>query len=309
MPTMVELASAQLLLVSTAHRKATALMGRRRAVMLGDVAATGRRPVARMVGAGRRRARRRGRRGGWRRRTGRPDGAKMIADRLAAARAGVSDDADEPDPESAFVAQWLNRWPARRESGRGEPLLGRRACGRPAPARSPPSTRPVAVVALEENRGEGAAVAFTAGDGAGRFEIDGYHRPTWTEAIALARRFVDAHPGCRIVVGARLNNQLPADFPGRDRARKAGTTETGRGLVLLRALAAEGRIVHDDTVQLDEQVARARVYPLSVGRARSGQQRGAPRPAQRRPVRARRRPNHPAGPGRALALARANHMR
>jgi hypothetical protein len=262
-PTMVELASAQLVLVSTAHRKATALMGRRRAVMLSDVAATGAdlwiewsAPANAALDDEQ----------GWRmapphwtqRRR------KMIGDRLAAARAGAGGDDDEPDPESAFTAQWLNRWPTVRTSGRGEPLLGPgvwQACT----GALDQIDDTVAVVALEENRGEGAAVAFTAGDGNGRFELDGAARSTWSEAIALARWFVDNHPTCRIVVGARLNNQLPGDFPGRDRARKAGTTETGRGLVLLRALAAEGRIVHDDTVQLDEQVARARVYPLSSG--------------------------------------------
>ena len=262
-PTMVELASAQLLLVSTAHRKATALMARRRAVMLADPADTTHdlwiewsAPAAAALDDEQ----------GWRMAS--PHWTqrrrKMIGDRLAAARAGSTDDDDEPDPESAFVAQWLNRWPTRRESGRGEPLLGQgvwQACAGALDV----IDETVAVVALEENRGEGAAVAFTAGDGNGRFELDGYAKPTWTEAIALARTFVDAHPGCRIIVGARLNNQLPSDFPGRDRARKAGTTETGRGLVLLRALAAEGRIVHDDTVQLDEQVGRARVYPLSSG--------------------------------------------
>ena len=78
--------------------------------------------------------------GGWRHRTGRRR-AKMITDRLAAARAGVSDDADEPDPESAFVAQWLNRSAAPRRPGRpGEPLLTT-GCGTDVPARSPPPGR------------------------------------------------------------------------------------------------------------------------------------------------------------------------
>jgi hypothetical protein len=62
-----------------------------------------------------------------------------------------------------------------------------------------------------------------------------------------------------------MNNQLPADLPGRLGATRAGTTETGRGLVLLRALAAERRVVHDDTVDLDVQLARARVHNLTGG--------------------------------------------
>jgi hypothetical protein len=121
------------------------------------------------------------------------------------------------------------------------------------------------IVALEENRGTGAAAAFVAADGAGRFEVDGRAVETWSEAIDLVRGFVAARPGARLIVGARMNNQLPADLPGRLAATRAGTTETGRGLVLIRALAAERRVVHDGTVMLSDQIARARVHNLAGG--------------------------------------------
>jgi hypothetical protein len=188
----------------------------------------------------------------------------MIAARLAAARNGDSDDPDEPDPYQAFAAQWLNRWPTvRRRPGHGEPLLDPgtwEACAGALAVYDGPG-----VVAIEENRGTGAAAAFVAADGAGRFEVDGRACASWSEAIDIVRGFVAARPGARLIVGARLNNQLPVDLPGRLGAQRAGTTETGRGLSLLRALVAERRVVHDDTADLDDQIARARVHNLTGG--------------------------------------------
>ena len=262
-PTMVELPASQLWLVSTAHRKATALMVNRRNTMLADLDATGgdlwvewsappdADPADEQA---------------WR--AASPHWTErrrhLIAQRLAAARAGESDDPDEPDPMEAFRAQWLNRWPTvRRRPGHGEPLLADgawQACAGALAGIAGPG-----VVALEENRGTGAAAAFVAGDGAGRFEVDGRACASWSEAIDLVRGYVAARPGARLIVGARMNNQLPADLPGRMGATRAGSTETGRGLVLLRALTAERRVVHDDTADLDDQLARARVHNLTGG--------------------------------------------
>ena len=263
-PTMVELAASQLLLVSTAHRKATALMLARRAAALTDLAAVDRdlwmewsaSPVVDIADPA-----------GWRAASPQWSTKReaLIRQRLAAAVAGeATDDPDEPNPLEAFTAQWLNRWPARRRhAGRGEALIADDAWAACAGALT--SAAGPGVVALEENRGEGAAAAFVATDGAGRFEVDGRACPSWSEAIDLARFFVDARPGSRIYVGARMNNQLPDDFPDRLAARKAGVTETGRGLSLLRALVAEGRVVHDGTADLDDQIARARVHNLTGG--------------------------------------------
>jgi hypothetical protein len=264
-PTMVELAAGQLWLVSTAHRKATALMVNRRNAAVADLDGTGgdlwvewSAPADADVDD----------EAGWR--AASPHWTerrrRMIAARLAAATGpgAASDDPDEPDALEAFRAQWLNRWPTvRRKAGHGEPLLADGvwdACAGALDHVDGPG-----IVALEENRGEGAAAAFVASDGAGRFEVDGRACASWSEAIDIVRQFVDARPGARLIVGARMNNQLPADLPGRLGATRAGTAETGRGLVLLRALCAERRVVHDGTVDLDVQLARARVHNLTGG--------------------------------------------
>jgi hypothetical protein len=262
-PTMVELPNSQLWLVSTAHRKATALMVARRNAAAADLDDTdadlwvewSAPPDAAYDDEA-----------GWR--LASPHWTdrrrRMIAARLAAARNGDSDDPDEPDPYQAFAAQWLNRWPTvRRRPGHGEPLLDPgtwEACAGALAVYDGPG-----VVAIEENRGTGAAAAFVAADGAGRFEVDGRACASWSEAIDIVRGFVAARPGARLIVGARLNNQLPVDLPGRLGAQRAGTTETGRGLSLLRALVAERREMHDDTADLDDQIARARVHNLTGG--------------------------------------------
>ena len=263
-PTMVELESPQLLLVSTAHRKATGLMVNRRNTVIGDVASTAgvlwiEWSASPLLADDDEQA--------WRQAS--PHWTdrrrRLVAKRYAAALAGeATDDPDELDPLEAFRTQWLNRWPrARRRPGRGEPLLPDKVWDAMAGTIAHPE--PGGWIALEENQGAGAAAAVLVADGAGRYEIDGRACDTWGEAIGLAAGFARARPGAQVIVGARLNNQLPDDFPGRTTARRAGTTETGRGLVLLRALVAERRVVHDATADLDDQLARARVYLLASG--------------------------------------------
>ena len=265
-PTLVEHASAQLWLISTAHRKATGLMVNRRAAAVADLASTGADlwvewsapPGADLDDEA-----------GWR--AASPHWSerrrRLIAARLVAARDGDTDDPDEPDPLAAFTAQWLNRWPATPvRAGKGEPLLDAGVWANCVGALD--THAPGGVVALEEWEGKAAAVALAVSDGAGRFEVDGLACDTWTDAVDVAARFAAATEGVRILVGARMKtegNHLPAGFPNRHLARLAGGTETGRGLILLRHLTAERRVVHDGTAQLDEQLAAARVYRLASG--------------------------------------------
>ena len=263
-PTMPELVSPQLVCWSTAHRKATGLMVNRRNGAIADLSDTAgvlwlEWSTSPLLDDGDET--------GWRQASPHWHERRraLIARRYASALKGeATDDPDELDPLEAFRTQWLNRWPRRRRrTGHGEPLLPDGAWS--TCEGSLASTVEAGVVALEENRGEGAAAAFVATDGAGRFEVDGRACDSWSDAIALAAGFVTSRPGSVVLVGARMNNQLPEGFPGRTNARRAGSTETGRGLVLLRNLVGEHRVMHDATTHLDDQLTRARVHPLATG--------------------------------------------
>ena len=108
-------ATDQILLVSTAHRRATVLMVGRRARAL-DHLADGDGPLllewsappdAELDD-----------RDGWRQAS--PHWTRkrerLVGQRLEGALAGESDDVDEPDAIASFRTQWLNQWPAKQPS-------------------------------------------------------------------------------------------------------------------------------------------------------------------------------------------------
>ena len=176
---------------------------------------------------------------------------------LERALSGKSVDADEPDPLEAFRSQWLNEAPLVAEGPQhGLPVL---TDGVWAQRRGSIVPAGPGWVALEDNSGEGAAVAFAAVDEAGVFEVDGVVCETWEEALTWARKFVDASPGARLVVAAAMEPSVPRDFPNRSVVRKAKPVDAGRALSLLRDLVAVGRVVHDETPALDGQLETARV--------------------------------------------------
>ena len=123
-PTMVERSQAQLLLVSTAHRRATALMlGRRQTALaqleIGDDVLLIEWSAPHTVELDDRR--------GWR--LASPHWStrreRMIAQRHQAMLSGEVVDPEEPDPQESFASQWLNRWPRKlaEPTGATEPLL------------------------------------------------------------------------------------------------------------------------------------------------------------------------------------------
>ena len=158
-PTMVEREQAQLLLVSTAHRLATTLMlGRRRDALEhldddeGDLLIewSARRDMALDdVEA-------------WKLASPHwtPGRERLIRKRCEAMRKGEGEpDIDEPDPVESFRSQWMNVWPRKRTEPPGvvQPLLGDGLwAGLAVPDLH--SDSPI-FVAVEDNYGEGAAVA------------------------------------------------------------------------------------------------------------------------------------------------------
>jgi phage terminase large subunit-like protein len=201
-PTMIEQPQSQLLLISTAHRRATALMIGRRAGALDRLADPdvdggtlliewSAPPSAELED-----------RAGWR--LASPHWTakreRWIAERLAAARSGESDDIDEPDPLESFQTQWLNRWPAKRLNvQKGEELVDAEMwAGAVCDA---DSVGPL-WIGVEDHFERGAAVAFCGALPDGRFVVGGELCRTRADAYRVATEMVTARPGSTLVVGA-----------------------------------------------------------------------------------------------------------
>lgn len=187
---------------------------------------------------------------------------RRLVSMLGRARAGESIDPTEPDPIAAFSTQGLNRWPAKvAVRTRTELLVAADAWAR---CEGTLEAGGAGWVALEDNFGDGAAVAF-ATEAAGRFEVDGLVCASWDEALVWMRKFAEDRPGSCLIAGASTLPSVPLDMPGRALIRKGSTTETRLGLSLLRSLVAEGRVVHDRTLALDAQLFAARVKVSRAG--------------------------------------------
>lgn len=259
-PTTVEADDSQILLVSTAHRRATALMVGRRVSAFADLhSADGALllewsapPDADLDD-----------RQAWRLASPHwtPKRERLISNRLEAALAGESVDVDEPDPISSFRTQWLNQWPGKRlRIAKGELLIDADAW---EALRGEVVDDPERIfVAVEDHAGLGAAIAAVCVQPDGRLGLDGWTVPTWKRALADLQWLQGGHDLMRLHVGASLLVRLPPGIRGT-----AGTATLSRStLPLLRELIAQGAVVHDST-EIDEQVYTVRVTEAVGGLA------------------------------------------
>ena len=260
-PTMVEREQPQLLLVSTAHRQATPLVLSRRKVALqnlevgdGDLLIEWSAPRATAIDDIQ----------GWRLASPHwtPQRQRLIGKQVEAVQAGEGEvGKDEADPVEAFRAQWLNQWPTKSIPVTvGDSLLPSGLWGFLA---EPVSGDGPLFVAVEDDWGNGAAVAAAAVLEDGRFEVDGWLCQDWDAAILDVQRLGAVRRIRQLLVGASMLNRVPLGTSPP--AEPAGLRETKVGLALLRDLAANGMLVHDDTHNLDEAVALAQVRELSTG--------------------------------------------
>jgi hypothetical protein len=259
-PTMLEREQPQLLLISTAHRRAEDLMLQRRHAAL-DALETGDGDLLVEWSAARGAAL--DDRDGWRAASPRwtAQRERMVAAELAATRSGVLRDPEEPDPEESFRAQYLNQWPQDLAPVSGvEPLLPGGLWGRLGER---VGERAPWFVAVEDGFGKSAAVAACCRLADGRFQVDGWLCDSWDAALFDVRRLALVHEIEDLQVGASMLNRVPADM----NPRSAGMAETRPALVLLRDLAAGGMVVHDDTPELDGAVGAARVKENPTGLA------------------------------------------
>jgi len=260
-PTMVEQTQPQLYLISTAHRRSEALMLQRRKAALaeletgeGDLLVEWSAPPEMALDDV----------AGWRLASPHwtAQRERLVGQQLAMARAGEVRDPTEPDPVESFQSQWLNRWPRTMElTDLGEPLLPAglwKGLQEPLEAHE----RPLHVM-VEDDFGQGAAVAAAARLEDGRVEVDGWLCPNWETAVHDLQTLCVTRRVRSIGVGGSMLSSLPAGlWPP---PRPVGGTETRAGLALLRDLAAGGMVVHDDTPDLDEAMAVAAVRERQSG--------------------------------------------
>jgi len=262
-PTMTEREQPQLWLVSTAHRRASKLMLDRRLVALaeleagdGDLLLEWSAPAGSELDD----------EAAWRAASPHWTGRRrsLISRRLTAIEAGEIEDPDEPDPVESFRAQWLNQWPARLNqlSGATEPLLPEGVWAELADE-SLVSTGAV-WVAIEDDYGLGAAVAAATRLADGRIEVDGWLRGDWDSAVADVQQLAGLRPLRSLLVGASLLDRLPPGMRGQ--ATPCGTAQTKAGLALLRDLALNRQVTHDQTTgELDQTLDLAAVKEAPSG--------------------------------------------
>jgi len=255
-PSLVAMEQSQLLLVSTAHRMATSLMLDRRTAALAALAD----PVDGdlIVEWSPLRDCELEDRTAWRQAspywTVRRE--RSIARAVTRALSGyVTDDKAEPDPIEAVRSQWLNIWPHKLTTAAGEMLVAPDVWTR---LRMSPQREPVRLwVAVEDNYGDGAGVAVVGDLGDDTFEVDAWLCDDRDQALTSAQELVAARPvPSTLLVSPSLYTQ---------RGQAMSAADTRFGLPQLRTFVAQGRVVHDDTPELDVQLLEVRVRQMPGG--------------------------------------------
>jgi hypothetical protein len=246
-PTMVSRACPQLGLLSTAHRSATSLFPKRRAVAIGQIREPddtlilewSARPDAELDD-----------RTQWRAASPRWNGQRerAVAAALERARLSGSPDPLEADPLESFRAQWLNIWPARstRTTLRDSPLvepavwtaLADVTIGRPDRL----------TVAVDDRAGRGGAAAAAGLLPGGRVLTWGVLHRSRRAALAWAEMLQPAV----LLIGPALKADVPA-------GTVVTAADSAAALAKLRGLITERHLVHDGGTELTAQILGMRV--------------------------------------------------
>lgn len=260
-PTLVEHEQPQLLLTSTAHRRATSLMPSRRAAAVAalDAAEDG----DLLIEWSAQRAVDPADPTVWR--LASPHWTKQrerdITRALARAMSGETLDPNEPDPVESFRAQWLNIWPVASFRGKGDDLVDPEAWK----ALRDPDLETVGplVLAVEDCFGRGASACAAGLSEDGRIVLGGWCFDSRVDAYRWVSHWLERVPGSSVLVGVLLRDDAEVlDFAALVEPR--GTMETRSALSLLRELVTGGRVVHDGS-DVDGQVAGAKVKPAPSG--------------------------------------------
>jgi hypothetical protein len=255
-PTLAEPASGQLLLVSTAHRRATALIPHRRVTLLQTL----REPSTSMIcewSAPREadiedRATWRMASPHWSR--GRE---RLVEAALARALAGEGDDPREPDPVESFRNQWLNQWPltTSMDDHGAEVFLSTEEWAERITTLADHRFA-TAVIAAEDYQGLGFGAVVASATHEGVIVLQGDTFPTRSALL-------DWLSSSTVGVSALLAGVTLADLPAvrslHTNVIPVGSIETAQSLPLLRTGVREGDVLHVAGELLDSQVEDLRV--------------------------------------------------
>jgi len=267
-PVMLERNSPQLVLLSTAHTRATSLMlGRRMAALetweapedtlLLEWSAPADTPLED--------------RAAWRQASPywSPGRERLLEARYRRVIAGVHDPDDvEDNPEASFSSQVLNVWPRQRVAGAGkdEALVSRDMWDLCADITVSAPAGPV-IVAVEDWYGLGAAACVAARLSGDRGLIwgdtfsDRAEALTWVDVELHSR---EERAGSILIVGASLNPPAVAEALGVE-AHAAAAGHTRAGLPLLRGLVNSRQLVHGADRTLTAQITGCRVAARDGG--------------------------------------------
>jgi hypothetical protein len=245
-PAAMERQSAQIVLTSTAHRKATPLMPRAISSALAGMGEE--HETLLLLWAADPRAAP-GAESTWR--SASPhwseDRRKLIASKYEKALRGEVDPAaEDPDPMEGFRAQYLNIWPAKTVRVPGDPVVdGDEWAGRGGYV--PGKGRTVVAVESWYASGVSVAVAEVLDDGRVGVRVEGFEN-----VPAAAARVAELTPGVLLAGKSLL----------RDPAFTAAEGQQGRARQAVedfRRLVDDGVLVHDGSPLLAEQVEDVRV--------------------------------------------------
>jgi len=120
-------------------------------------------------------------------------------------------------------------------------------------------------VALEDDYGNGAAVAVAGRTADDRIEVDAWTCPEGWDSAIREMQVLGLHRRIRqLLVGATMRDSVPQGTVPMPQA--AAGAETRVGLALFRDLAAAGALVHDETTEeLDKALLMAQVRESVTG--------------------------------------------
>lgn len=270
-PTMLERNDPQLILTSTAHRRATALFPSRRAAAIDSLALPddvlliewSAPPTAEISDEE-----------AWRAAsphwTSRRQ--RLLRSKVGRALAGQADvESEDDDPVESFRAQYLNIWtpPTRRLRLRDEPLVSAAAWDASADLTARPTPGSL-VVAVEDYYGLGAAAAAASpvlGDPLARFVVWGELFPNRAGAIEWAAALAAADPGAIGLVGGSLAAYAAPllQAAGAPTFEPTGLAQTRVALPMVRHLLTADRVRHSGGATLSDQAKGAVVIASPTG--------------------------------------------